>query len=370
MATDRPFLIRIRCWLQAEMPPLTWIRRVLVWIAGLLSAAALAVIIVDPCTRYREPLLYPPYFKNAHAQLPGIVRHFDYDTLVLGSSMAQNFSLSDFERLYGQRAIKGTAAGTRAADLREFLDFAHRSHPGTLENVCYCFDLWAFSVPADEYAHPVSHRVFYRYTYWRDYEYWWNWDVWRKYMLLPFKAVFRKNNKYTDKNMMFSWKHRRCDWGLDAIKCSLGDHRQHFSFSGNETMILDSFGKNLLPYVADHPEVAYKVIFPPYSLIFWWQLSNSGDMEIFLASKETVISTLLTFPNVEVYDFQVASEVITDYDLYKDITHYRPEVNTWMLEQIKGGAYRVSTESLACNSRLLRELCAEHADFLRQHGFR
>lgn len=361
-------LQRIKAWGQSDMPARVWFNKVLSWVLGILLASALLVIILDPCTRYREPVLYPPYYKNAHVQLPGIVRHYDYDTLVLGSSMAQNFALSDFNELFAENVIKATAAGTRAADLRIFLDFALKSHPDTLKHVYYIFDLWAFSVPVHEYAHPVSFDVFYRDTYWKDYQYWWNWDVWRKYMLLPFKARFRsrKDKEYTNKDMMFSWRHRRATWGLNAIRNAMRDSRQRFSFTGKEASVINSLEYNLLPYISQHTNVKFTLVFPPYSLIFWWQLQQSGELDSFLQCKEKVVERLSAISNLTIYDFQAAEEIIANYDLYKDSTHFRPEINQWMLKQILNEKYQANNSDSRGNSEKIRKLCEEQEDYLNK----
>ena len=78
----------------------------------LLAAFAGAVVYVDPFFHYHKPvpgLAYP--IDSERYQNDGISRHFEYDAVLTGTSMMENFKTSLFDRLFGARSIKIPFAG-------------------------------------------------------------------------------------------------------------------------------------------------------------------------------------------------------------------------------------------------------------------
>ena len=72
-----------------------------------LAGFAGITIFVDPLFHYHAPskgLQYPLY-DDVYMD-DGIVRNFDYDSIIIGSSMAANFKASLFDELFGTHTIK------------------------------------------------------------------------------------------------------------------------------------------------------------------------------------------------------------------------------------------------------------------------
>ena len=78
---------------------------------------------------------------------------------------------------------------------------------------------------------------------------------------------------------------------------------------------------------------------------------------------------LLKNPSIIVHDFQVAEEVISNYDNHRDIVHYRPEINQWMVKQMKGDSWRLTTENLSSHQDSLRRMATESIERLREDCF-
>lgn len=78
----------------------------------LLGCMALTIIVIDPFFHYHSPINGLAYeFLEERYQNNGIVRHFEYDAIITGTSMTQNFKTSEMDRLFGTNAIKVTYAG-------------------------------------------------------------------------------------------------------------------------------------------------------------------------------------------------------------------------------------------------------------------
>ena len=54
--------------------------------------------IVDPFQQYRVKTFYPIAFTNERYQNAGLSKNFEYDSLILGTSMTENFILDEVEK--------------------------------------------------------------------------------------------------------------------------------------------------------------------------------------------------------------------------------------------------------------------------------
>ena len=84
--------------------------------AALILLCMVFMIVADPFFQYHKPWFgMKPYVVNERYQAAGMARNFDYDNLIMGSSMAQNLKPSHFQRLGGS-TIKLTMAGSHVLD--------------------------------------------------------------------------------------------------------------------------------------------------------------------------------------------------------------------------------------------------------------
>ena len=84
--------------------------------AAFLAVAAL-VVYVDPFFHYHSPLSGFPYLvDNQLSQNPGMAKHMDYDSVILGSSMTVNFQTTWFQELMGLNTIKLSYSGAFPKD--------------------------------------------------------------------------------------------------------------------------------------------------------------------------------------------------------------------------------------------------------------
>jgi hypothetical protein len=79
----------------------------------------------------------------------------------------------------------------------------------------------------------------------------------------------------------------------------------------------------------------------------------------FLALKKYVYA-LGDLPNVTVFEFQADFEVVANLDLYKDLWHYLPEVNSRMTRAFASGAGRVAPDDRESRIRRLAKAVEEY----------
>ena len=96
------------------------------WVFGTMLLTILAFVLtasitvyIDPFFHYHAPLKgydYPQdeYPTNNERYLnDGITRHFTYDSIITGTSMTENFKVSEANRLFGAHFIKVPFAGSK-----------------------------------------------------------------------------------------------------------------------------------------------------------------------------------------------------------------------------------------------------------------
>ena len=102
-----------------------WFFSTLVLLTVLLIGTAAMVIFVDPYFHYHKPLSFLSYriYEERYVN-DGISRHFTYDAVITGTSMAQNFKTSELDELFGTHSVKEPFSG---ADFRELSENLNRT---------------------------------------------------------------------------------------------------------------------------------------------------------------------------------------------------------------------------------------------------
>ena len=86
---------------------------------------------VDPYMHFHKPLTDKYYYglNNQRSQNDGITKHFDYDTLITGTSMTENFRTTEADRIFGCNSIKVAYSGGSFKEMNDNLTIALREHP-------------------------------------------------------------------------------------------------------------------------------------------------------------------------------------------------------------------------------------------------
>ena len=84
--------------------------------ALLLVLCALTVYIVDPFEHYRESAILPLYDQESYNN-PGIARNYDYDAVILGTSMVEMSHPSVIDACFGVSSVKLPMRGSHTAQM-------------------------------------------------------------------------------------------------------------------------------------------------------------------------------------------------------------------------------------------------------------
>ena len=98
-----------------------------------------------------------------------------------------------------------------------------------------------------------------------------------------------------------------------------------------------------------YPDVEFIFYYPPYSILRQsvWKDTNAIRYDNQLEMKTWMFQQFDQQPNTRVYDFQAESDWTYDLDLYKDLSHHKQDVNTWIAEAIgeDNAKYKVTAQN-------------------------
>lgn len=121
-----------------------WFIKCIAALIFILIITALTVFIVDPYFHYHKPLSFLTYRLSEERYInDGISRHFDFDALITGTSMAQNFKPSEMDALFGTNSVKETFSGAGYQELSENLERSLTRNPN-LKTVLWVVDYNGF----------------------------------------------------------------------------------------------------------------------------------------------------------------------------------------------------------------------------------
>ena len=307
-------------------------------ICAVLGLTAMLVIVVDPFFQYHKPVPSFHYvIDNQISQNPGMIKNFDYDSVILGSSMTVNFDTDLFAETMGLNTLKLSVNAAHPLDISNSLNMICKYNED-IDTVFIGID------PLNYHADPGSIAYGYpEYLYdanpFNDVSYLFNSDVIIDYIIKPQikKADTPLNQVY------WSWQYM--EFGREAIaETYITPEVTGITLSSDIYMENTVFNMEnyIQPHIEEMEDTRFVVFFPPYSILYWYDRMAEGSIPAYLAETEEIIGRLLAYPNVEVYFFQNDYEYITDLDNYCDYTHYNHDMNDYMTCCFADGTYRLT----------------------------
>ncbi len=328
----------------------------------LLLLCVLAVVIFDPFFQYHKPL---PGLKavltDKEYQCTGSLKTFDYDSVIAGSSVAENYNNGWFDQGFGCRSVKAIRSYGATADLCYLLDIAF-SH----QNIKYVFyNLDPSALVADpETTYEMTGCPMYLYddNYVNDIEYWLNKGVLME--KIPYLIANSLIGGY-DENESYNW----AQWKEFNSDMALGLYIRKPSVSEMkpENYYEDVLRQNLAlltERIEKYPDTCFYVFIPPYSMLWWDNIFRDGDTEAYLYNLEQAMETLLSYENVKLFYFQNDREVITNLENYMDILHFSPDINHYICDSLINGKHQILKNNYKENIRDMKTLAYEITDKL------
>lgn len=331
---------------------------------SLLLLCIAAVLLFDPFFQYHKPL---PGLKavltDKEYQCIGSLKNFDYDSVIAGSSVAENYNNAWFDKGFDCTSVKAIRSYGATADLCYFLEVAFKEHH--LKYVFYNLDPSALSAdPVTTFESTGCPMYLYDDNYFNDIKYLLNKGV--LFEKIPYLIANSFIGDYDEGNSYnwAQWKQFNSDMalGLYIRKPTVAEMKPADYYQENLNGNLSLLTKQ----ITAHPETTFKIFIPPYSMLWWDNLYRHGDTESYLYNMEAAIAELLTYDNVEFYYFQNDREIITDLEQYMDILHFSPSVNQYICNSLIDGSHRLTEENYKQAIKDMREFSYEIVDKLME----
>ncbi len=331
-------------------------------VCALLILLAAITYVMDPYYHYHAPwfgmkaVLYEKEY-----QVVGTLRHFDYDAVLVGSSVVENNDNSWYDAAFGVKTVKAVRSYGGVADLCWYLGEAYRAQAEAgkpIRRVFFNLDP-ASLLQESETTFVSTGCPMYLYddNPLNDVKYLWNKTV--LFEKIPYEAAQSFSAGYQE-SLSYNWaegKNFSREGALSQYyrKAEIAPMQAEDAYdeqvNGNIAL--------LRAQIEAHPETEFVFFVPPYSQLWWDDAERSGMTDVYLHAEKLALSALLGYDNVQVYDFQNENDVTWNLDYYMDTVHFAPEINFRILQWIAQGKAQVTKENIDAVFDKTEALCKE-----------
>lgn len=294
----------------------------------------------DPYYQYHLPVQWLSISETAGEmyQNPGLLKQLEYDAVLVGSSMTENFKISEINDKFNVNSIKVSIGGSTTQNYIKELELAYKNQ--NIKTVFWGLDNYVFNKPYDDEYRKIPEYLLDDKVY-NDVNYLLNKDVLFKDIRIWITQKFTNTIKpYDDlynwsNGAVFSKENAMKDW--DSLKIKGVKELSWYT---------DEHIKAICDFVNSHSETDFYIFFPPYSILNWKSIAlNENNFNNSINAIKYSMEKLIELSNVHLYYFQNVDEIINNLDNYKDFSHYKPEINTWMLNEMNEDNYLVTEEN-------------------------
>lgn len=301
----------------------------------------LATYILDPLVQYRKESGFLTYYHSSEMYSnPGIAKNYNYDSVLVGSSMVENTDVSEIDDLFGFCTIKVPYSGGSSYNHKHILDVCFNSGK-KIKNVFWSLDEYALTSDYQTPRYPLPEYL-YDFDVTNDLSYLLNLDVFYFYTVKDIYGTLKGQSQlamrdgswdedesvYNKRNMLSSFE----------IPMNQKENKGEKLFEKN---LYENLEYNIIPMIKNHSDTTFRFYMVPYSIAFWYIEKSDGRLDAHFYDVRKALGEILQYKNVEVYFFQNEKEIITNLDNYRDYSHYSPKINSYMSKEMKKGTHRL-----------------------------
>ena len=327
-----------------EKENFNFIKKLAAAILVIILLTAGVVILIDPFFHYHKPWFgLKAVLNDKEYQCIGTLRNFDYDALIVGSSVVENNDNDWFNEAYDCNSIKAVRSYGATADLCFLLDESFSSG-NDIGKVFYNIDPSSLSADTEPtYESTGCPMYLYDHNPFNDVRYLFNKGVILE--KIPYILVNSYVTDY-DESLSYNWaKWKSFDSGSilglyqrsPVVKPMLDEHIYEDNLRGNISLLTKE--------VEEHPDTDFIFYYPAYSMLWWDGIYRTGELDAYIYCEKEMTKALLQYDNAEIYLFQNEPDVITNLENYLDTIHFSPDINKLMLDQMVLGEYRLTLDN-------------------------
>lgn len=304
-------------------------------------------VIVDPYFHYHAPLEVLEYpLDNQRYQNDGIVKHFEYDAIITGTSMTENFHTSDLNRLFDVNSVKIPFSGGSYFELNNTLGRAIEANP-EIKMIVRSLDAYMLFFDKD-YMHESFDYPYYLYdkNLLNDVEYLLNKDV----LLKEVRKVIgytREGIPTTDFDTYSSWDALYACSKKAVFQTYMRPEKSTSQLPWSDEMKLkvqENVIQNVITLAQENPDIQFYYYYPPYSIAWWDREMQKGSAERQIEALKYASELILEVDNIHLFTFLLDRDTVLNLDNYKDIEHHSGDINRYILECMKDDKFLLAKE--------------------------
>ena len=313
-----------------------------IFIIGLISVAGITIYI-DPYFHYHKPIQSLNYtLHNQRSQNDGILKHFDYDGIITGTSMTENFKTTEADKIFNANFIKVPFAGAELKEINDAIKTGLKSNY-TIKYVIRSLDKYTFYNDKDAKREDLGEYPTYLYdsNIFNDTKYILNKEILlnldRPIIISKIKGLSGGITSFDDYS---NWM--QADKEKFVIENVLGSRKlfpkpnKEGDLSNEEiSMIKANIKQNVTDLTNEFQDVEYNYFFPPYSIVWWGDTYSQGNLKKQIETEKIAIEEILNNSNIRLFGFDNITEISTNLNNYQDTVHYGEWINSQMLEYMK-----------------------------------
>lgn len=309
---------------------------------------ALPTIIIDPYFHYHKPLTFLYYpIDSERYQNNGITKNFDYNAIITGTSMTENFRTSELNEIFGVNSIKVPYSGGTYKEINKNILVGLETHDD-VKIVVRGIDYTGLIADKDLEKHEAD----------LTYPHYLN----DNNIFNDIHYVLNKNVFALSKNILFSYGGEAgatsfdeySNWneivtfGKEAVMKSYTrvEIGTEVALSDEEKeMIRGNIRQNVVETAQKYPNTTFYLFITPYSVCYWDGVNRSGKLGYWVEAERTAIEEMLRCDNIKLFSFTNNFEWTCNLDNYKDQAHYGEWINSAILQNMYEGKWQLTKEN-------------------------
>ena len=315
-------------------------------IISILISIMFIVVLIDPYFHYHKPLPFLNYkISNQRYINDGIIKHFDYNAIITGTSMTENFRTSQFDKIFNSNSIKVPFSGGSYREINDAIETALKNN-NDIKYVFRGLDYGKINEEYDKMAYDSYPVYLYDNNIFNDYKYWWNKEILIRGIAqnIVYNILGKKTTSFDEYSSWYEEKGGK-DKVLKNHKRLNKENSKKFLSEVDILRIDKNISENITKLPKEYPNVKFIYFITPYSIVYWDELNQKNELEKQIRAEEYMLGKILEVSNIELYSFYSNYGLITDLEKYKDPGHYIGEINDQILNWIENGEYRLSKEN-------------------------
>ena len=293
-------------------------------------------VLIDPYFHFHKPIDGISYFiDDERYQNDGIIRHFEYDAIIAGTSLEQNVKTSEVDRLFNVKSIKTTYPGSNFPEITAGLKQAYRTGH-TPKIVMMSLGHNQCDADKDYWGHEDFDYPYYLYddNIFNDYKYIFNLTVLGfvvKDVINTIKGIPTTNfDEYGNWNYAHSFGRESV---LNTYKRPEVSSLKQLTEEDRDN-IKENILENIVSLARENKTTTFYLYFPPYSTVYWDEKIRVGEFNKVLEVVKTSIEEMINEDNIKLFYFSVDTKITANLDNYKDYVHYGEWINSYMIEMM------------------------------------